>query len=170
MGAQIGAMFGLLLVAVSVAVGLIFGHTAGAGSLCVIAYLCFAFVALGMFTIKVRPESPFARSLLPMDRQVLSMFGLFILTPGAATMYAGLLNVLRMALVVWGAICLWKGTYWWGGFSLGFFAVTSYHVPRLDPYAYLGPRAAKGHEFSRGQLAAIERIVARKEVFNQHGD
>jgi hypothetical protein len=167
MGARIGALFGVVLIVVSIIVGLFGGLVAGAGLLCVLAYFLFVLVVLTMLFTRTPKDAPLMLSLRPDDRMVLKMFNLFIITPGAATLYAGLINILRMALIVWGAICLWKGAYWWGGFSLGYFAITSFHVPRLDPFAYLGPRAAEGHPFSIERLEAIERIRERRELINR---
>lgn len=169
MGAQIGAMFALVLTALSAIVGVFAGAWWGAAVLSALAYLFLFYVILTVVLTRFSPTSLLMVSLRPADRQVAQMFHLFLLTPGASTLYAGLMNVLRFALVVWGIICFFKGYYVLGGTAVAYFVVTTWHSVRLDPYAYLGPRAAKGHAFSIDQLAALERIQARREQLEAGG-
>jgi hypothetical protein len=163
LGAHIGAVIGLILAAASAVVGLIAGAWWGALVLCIMAYLIFSWIILTVVVTRLSSTSLLMVSLTPTDRQVAQMFHLYLITPSASTLYAGLLNVLRFALIVWGVICVLKGQYVLAGVSVVYFGATAWHTVRLDPYAYLSPRAAKGHAFSVDQLAALERIQRRRD-------
>lgn len=164
MGGPIGGFLSIVLTVVAAIVALIFGIWWGTLILCVMAYVLFIIAALSCWMLKPPANSPWYLMLSPHDKEVALMFGLFVMAPGAATMWCGAINVFRMALVVFGAICLYKGLYWLGGLSLVYFAVTSWHVVRLDPFAFVGPQAAKGNAFSIAQIEALRRILEMKEV------
>lgn len=163
MGAPIGTAVGFAGIVLSIIVGLIWGVFWGSTFLCVLAYMAFAFVIGVTASVRMPNQSFFMASLLPKDRQVAKMFSLFVYTPGAATLYAGLLNILRFALIVWSAICFYNEYYVLGWIAVAFFILTAWHVVRLDPVAHLGPRAAKGHAFSADQLTSLQRIRERAE-------
>jgi hypothetical protein len=160
MGAPIGSVLGLAMVAISILIGLFAGAFWGATALNAIAYLFFCYVLVLLYV--TRPTNMLLiASLRPADRGAFAAYHLFIRFPGASTLYSGLLNLLRLALIVWGGIAAWNGHYVVAGISFAYFAITSLYVARLDPFTYMRVAAAKGNEVAIDQLASIERVQHR---------
>jgi hypothetical protein len=157
MGAPIGGILGIIFALVSVVVGLFAGVFWGATTLNVIAYLILLWVVIAIhFTA---PQSKMLLTILgPHLRPPFKAYHLYIRFPAACTLLCGIINVLRIALFVWGAVAAWQGHYVLAGVSIAYSLATALYVTRLDPNAFFAGPASKGHSVARDQLADIERI------------
>jgi hypothetical protein len=157
MGAQIGAFFGLALVIISSIIAIFVGIWWGATLLNALAYLLLVYVILAM--LSTRPKHHLLAVALGLRfRPVFNRYHLFIRTPGASTLYAGAMNALRLALVVFGGLAAWNAYWLLAATSAAYYAITSFLLPRLDPITHLEPAATRGNEFAQQELADLGRV------------
>lgn len=156
MGGSIGAIPGWVFVAVSAVVGFAAGLWWGAAVLNAVAYVYLAYVLLMLLLTKPK-NNLLLVSLGPLLRPTFNRYHLFIRFPGASTMYAGMMNVIRLALLVWAGLAVWQGHYGLAVASGAYFVITAFFVTRLDPLAHFHAAAARGNAVARLELANIDR-------------
>lgn len=161
MGIFVGNFLGL--VAVLVAVG--FGYQSLEFSTYLflgIAYSLWGIFLVMDFATRPRTDTPFCRVLASNERTVYRRYHVAIDFPLAGQVYAGLLNFLRVAGLVWAGLCAWKGFYELAGGAVALFIVTASLIHRNDPWLFLGQRANKGHLKSQAELAELQRLLERR--------
>lgn len=158
MGIFVGNFLGLL--AVLAAVG--FGYE----SLTLSSYLYLG-IAYGLWLIflimdlATRPkvDAPFCRELASNEQVIYRRYHVAIDFPMAGQVYAGLLNFLRVAGLVWAGLCVWKEQYELAGGALVLFIVTASLIHRNNPWLFLGQQASKGQLKAQAELAQLQQLL-----------
>jgi hypothetical protein len=82
--------------------------------------------------------------------------------PLPGQVYAGILNFIRVAGLVFTGLCLWKGLYAQAAGTLAFFLISANLIHRNHPWLFLGQRAEKGHPRAKAELQALEGLMRRR--------
>lgn len=157
MGVFVGNFLGLITVLIAVGVGY--------GSL-VTSTEVFLAIAYGLWLVflithlATRPkiDSPFCRTLESEEQGAYRRYHDAIDFPLAGHVYAGWLNFLRVAGLVYAALCAWKGSYELAGAAVMLFLVTASLIHRNNPGYYLGRQAAQGRAKAITELALFNRV------------
>lgn len=164
MGTAVGNIIALIFIFVSALVGFV-SLAASSITFIVIAYIICIIIMLLNFLSRPAKNSTLSLYLHPQEFLVYQHYHLHFLAPGAAEIYSALLNGLRMAGFVWGALCLWNGLYWLGGISIAYGFITSGLIAKLNPLLYIGNAAKKGNKFAIEQISLIESVREKREMF-----
>jgi len=161
MGIFVGNFLGLLIVSLTVAVG----HESLAK-----AALLFLGTAYGIWllfwimNISSRPkvDAPFCQTLAADDLKLYRHYHTAIDFPLPGQVYAGILNFLRVAGLVYAGLSVWRELYIEAGFAVLFFLVTASLIHRNNPWFFLGQRAEKGHARAKLELQGLHALVTQR--------
>ena len=165
MGATLGNIMALIVIVASGLVGFV-SLEASSITFVMFAYILWILIMLSNVFTKPAKDAPLCKCLSSQEVEVYQRYHLHFWFPGGAQAYSALLNGLRLAGFVWGGLCIWNGLYWLGGLSIAYFFVTGGLILKLNPWLYMGTEAQKGNQVAIEQLALIEAVQAKKEVYN----
>lgn len=165
MGTIFGNLIALLIIIISVVTGL-FSFEYGAIGYASVAYAVWALLWMANFYTKPRRDAPFCSLLTQVEIDAYRNYHTYIWFPGAAQAFSALLNALRLAGLVWAAVCFWKGIPWTGGALVIYFFLVSGLVVRFDPGHYMPPEARKGNRTANEQLTLIKSVQKKREAYN----
>lgn len=166
MGVFVGNFLGLLVVLIAAGVGYPSLVTSTQVFLGITYSLWLIFLIMDTAT-RPNAEVPFFRTLEPAEQRVYRRYHVAIDFPLAGHVYAGWLNFLRVAGLVWAGLCAWKGLYELAGASFLLFLVTASLIHRNNPWFYLGRQAAQGHAKASAELALIQRVFSLRHPDRQ---
>lgn len=171
MGAIPGNILGLLLIIGSALLGFVSFQLA-AIAFVVIAYGTWLMIALlNKATDPGKSHPMYGSVAMPQEQiDVYRHFHISIWFPGAAEVCSALLNLLRLACVVWGILCVIYQFYWLAAPMFAYFFVTSGLIVKMAPMRYVLDGARDGNEFAQSQMQLIQLISEKREVFNRLGD
>jgi len=169
MGTMAGNIFALIFIVVSALVGLV-SLEASSITFVVISYSIWLIILLSNFFTKPSKEVPLCQIMLPREVETYRKYHMYFFASGAAEAYSALLNGLRIAGFVWGGLCIWKGLYWLGGASAGYFFITGGLILKLNPWLYMGGEAQKGNKVAMEELSLIESVQEKREAYNAEQD
>ena len=140
MGVFVGNFLGLIVVLTAVGFG--YGSLEKAS----LIYLGIAYGLWLMFLItdlatRPKEDAPFCQTLEMQERMVYRRYHTAIDFPLAGHVYAGLLNFLRVAGLIWAGLCAWKGFYAEAAGAFLLFIVTASLIHRNNPWMFLGQQA-----------------------------
>lgn len=158
MGIFVGNFLGLLIVTITVALG----HESLAK-----ATLFFLGTAYGVWflfwimniTSRPKANAPFCLTLAPEELKLYRHYHTAIDFPLPGQVYAGILNFLRVAGLVYAGLSLWRELYIEAGFAVLFFLITASLIHRNNPWFFLGQRAEKGHARAKLELQGLHALV-----------
>lgn len=163
MGVFVGNFLGLVVVLTAAGVGY--------PSL-VTSTLVFPGIAYGLWLIvlvidtatRPKADSHFYRGLEPEEQGAYRRYHEAIDFPLAGQVYAGWLNFLRVAGLIFAGLCSWKGLYELAGAAFLLFLLTASVIHRNNPWFYLGRQAAQGNAKASAQLALIQRVFSLRHA------
>lgn len=163
MGNMLGNIIGIVLILIAALLGLASLEAS------VIAFLAIAYgiwLIVLVSNMATRPNEHSAGWLLfsPQEREAYRKYHMHIRLPGAADAYSAVLNTFRFAGVVWAALCLWKGFYWYGGIAMLYFFVSGGLILSLSPLRYMLGPAQKGNDIAVSQLELIESVREKYDI------
>ena len=158
MGVFVGNFLGLIVVLSAVGFG--YGSLEKAS----LIYLGIAYGLWLMFLItdlatRPKEEAPFCQTLEMQERMVYRRYHTAIDFPLAGHVYAGLLNFLRVAGLIWAGLCAWKGLYAEAAGAFLLFIMTASLIHRNNPWMFLGQQANKGHPRAQAELALLQQVL-----------
>ena len=161
MGIFVGNFLGLLIVTITVAMG--YASLAK-------ATLFFLGTAYGIWllfwimniTSRPKADAPFCKTLGPQDLKLYRHYHTAIDFPLPGQVYAGILNFLRVAGLVYAGLAVWRELYIEAGFSILFFLLTASLIHRNNPWFFLGQRAEKGHARAQLELKGLHALVTQR--------
>lgn len=166
MGTMAGNFFGFALIIFSAIIGMIWGVFVGGVSFIALSYALFIFIGLAYYITRPNQGHILMNVLPPAQRDAFKMFHLYIRFPAASTAYSALLNLLRVAGIIWGIWLVIEGHYFVGGACLSLFFTTSLFIVRFDPLRYLTAGAQNGNAIASEQLALIDRVQLRYSLLH----
>lgn len=166
MGTLTGNLLALVVVVISTIIGLIWGLFPGGVVFISASYVLFAIIVMGNYSTRPNDSHTLCSLLPPTQREAFRTYHLFIRFPGASTAYSALLNLLRMAGLVWGIWLIIRGHYIVGALCVSLFASTSLFIVRFDPIRYLLPGIRNGNTIASEQLSLIESVQSRYAHFH----
>ena len=113
-------------------------------------------------TSRPKADAPFCTTLTPEDLKLYRHYHTAIDFPLPGQVYAGILNFLRVAGLVYGGLALWRELYVEAGFSVLFFLITASLIHRNNPWFFLGQRAEKGHARAKLELQGLHALVSQR--------
>ena len=161
MGIFVGNFLGLLIVTVTVA----FGHESLArASLLFLGTAYAVWLLFWIMNITSRPkvDAPFCQSLATEELKLYRHYHTAIDFPLPGQVYAGILNFLRVAGLVYAGLSVWRELYIEAGLSILFFVVTASLIHRNNPWFFLGQRAEKGHARAKLELQGLHALVTQR--------
>jgi hypothetical protein len=161
MGVFVGNFLGLIAVLAAVALG--YGSLEKSS----LIYLGIAYGLWLIFLImdlanRPKENAPFCQTLELPERMVYRRYHTAIDFPLAGHVYAGLLNFLRVAGLVWSGLCAWKGFYGEAAGAFLLFIVTASLIHRNNPWMFLGQQAGKGHPRAQAELGLLKQVLERR--------
>jgi hypothetical protein len=164
-GTIIGNLFAIIPIAVSGLVGLV---SMKASSITFIAVSYTLWLLVCMVDTFTRPSQINSFSLLLTDAEndVYRRYHLHFWFPPAAQAFAALLNVLRFAGFVWGALSVYKGLFFLGGTAIGYYFITGGLILKLYPLLYLSSGARRGNDVAIEELSLIRCVQEKREIYN----
>lgn len=161
MGIFVGNFLAILIVAVTVALG----HESIAK-----ATQLFLGTAYGLWllfwvmniTSRPKADAPFSKTLSSEDLKIYRHYHTAIDFPLPGQVYAGILNFLRVAGLVYAGLSIWRELYIEAGFSVLFFVITASLIHRNNPWFFLGQRAEKGHARAKLELQGLHALVNQR--------
>ena len=160
MGNFLGNLIGLFLILVAVVVSF-FSLQVGVAVAAGIAYLVFVVVSVvervGRPTPELRAKMMLRRGILPTEERsaAFGRYHTFVNFPAAGQLMSALLNILRIAGIVWAILAFWFGHWWSGVANAGCFFVFGGTCLRLDPISYMRTAAESGQAYAIHQLGII---------------
>jgi len=170
MGNFLGNLIGLFLTLVAVVVSF-FSLQIGVAVAAGIAYLVFVIVSVvergGRLTPELRTMMLLRRGILPTEEQIAAFgrYHTFVNFPAAGQLMSALLNILRIAGIVWAILALWYGHWWSGVANAGCFFVFGGACLRLDPILYMRTAAESGQSYAIHQLRIIMSLREATEAW-----
>jgi hypothetical protein len=163
---MIGNIIGTVLILIAALFSFV-SLTASSIAFLVIVYGSWLLV-LGS-NIATRPNQHSAGWLLfsPEEFKAYRKYHMHIRFPGAADAYSAVLNIFRIAGVVWAALCFWNSLYWLGTFTLLYFFVSGGLILALSPLHYMLGPARKGNDVAEAQLELIENVREKHEIITK---
>ena len=166
MGIFVGNFLAILIVSVTVALG----HESIAK-----ATQLFLGTAYGLWllfwvmniTSRPKAEAPFSQTLEPQDLKLYRHYHTAIDFPLPGQVYAGILNFLRVAGLVYAGLAVWRELYIEAGVAALFFVLSASLIHRNNPWFFLGQRAEKGHARAKVELQALHALVSRRHEGNE---
>lgn len=161
MGVFVGNFLGLLVIAVTVA----FGHESLQKATMI--FICAAYGIWLLFLImnlasRPKSDAPFCRELEPADAKLYRHYHTAIDFPLPGQVYAGILNFLRVAGLVYAGLSIWHELYVEAGFAFLLFLISASLIHRNNPWLFLGQRAEKGESRAKAELHALHALVRRR--------
>lgn len=158
MGVFVGNFLGLLVVLIAVGLGYDSLETASIWFLGIAYGLWLLFLVMDIST-RPRFDAPFCLKLESNERMAYRRYHVAIDFPLAGQVYAGLLNFLRVAGLVWAGLCAWKGLYALAGGSVFLFIATANLIHRNNPWFFLGQGSSKGKPRAQAELSLLQRLI-----------
>lgn len=114
--------------------------------------------------LKTRPrlDSDFCKALEADVRPVYRRYHVAIDHPMAGQVYAGILNFLRVAGLVFSGLSAWKGFYVEAGGSFLFFLVSASLIHRNNPWLFLGHQAGRNNTRALTELSVLKALLAAR--------
>ena len=162
MGLMVGNFLGVLIVAGAAAFGFESIELAARIFLAV-AYSIWVLFLIVDLTGRPSPGTPFCQSLEPTELRIYRNYHTAVDFPLAGHVYAGILNLLRVAGLVYTGLCLWKGLYPEAAGSFIFFILSASLIHRNNPGLFLGQMAKKGHPRALQELEGLEGLIQRQQ-------
>ena len=159
MGTMAGNIIGVLLIAVAALAGLI-SLQVSAIIFATICYVLWAFFYASNFMWGGAAGSDFLDRLDQAERKAFKAYNIHIHFSGAGELISALLNILRLAGIVWAGVCAWQEQYIIAGFPIVFFFVSGGLILKTNPILYMGRQAANGNNVAVTQLALIDRVAS----------
>lgn len=161
MGIFVGNFLGLLIVTLTVALGY---ESLTRATLLFLGSAYGIWLLFWILNITSRPKlsAPFCQTLEPPELKLYRHYHTAIDFPLPGQVYAGILNFLRVAGLVYAGLSIWRELYIEAGASILFFIVTANLIHRNNPWFFLGQRAGKGHARAQLELQAINALVTRR--------
>jgi hypothetical protein len=161
MGIFVGNFLGLLIVSVTAALG--YSSLAKATLLFLgTAYGIWLLFWIMNITSRPKVDAPFCKTLSPEDLKLYRHYHTAIDFPLPGQVYAGILNFLRVAGLVYAGLSVWRELYIEAGFSVLFFLITASLIHRNNPWFFLGQRAEKGHARAKLELQGLHALVTQR--------
>lgn len=161
MGIFVGNFLGLIIVSVTVALG--FESLAKATQFFLgTAYGIWLLFWIMNISSRPKADAPFCKTLSPEDQKLYRHYHTAVDFPLPGQVYAGILNFLRVAGLVYFGLCLWRELYIEAGFSALFFLITASLIHRNNPWFFLGQRAEKGHAKAKQELQGLHQLVTQR--------
>lgn len=163
MGNMLGNIIGNVLILIAALLGFV-SLAASAIAFLAIAYGIWLIV-LGS-NMAMRPNEHSTGWLLfsPEEREAYRKYHMHIRLPGAAEAYSATLNAFRIAGIVWAALCIWKGFYWYGALAILYFFISGGLILSLSPLRYMLGPAQKGNDVAEAQLQLIESVREKYDI------
>ena len=161
MGLLVGNFLGLVLILIGVALGydslqltsrLYLGTSYG-------LWLLFLVTNL---TSRPRQDSDFCKTLTADAVSVYRRYHVAIDHPMAGQVYAGILNFLRVAGLVFTGLAIWKGFYIEAGACFLVFLVSASLIHRNNPWLFLGHQAGRSNERALRELDELKKLLASR--------
>lgn len=168
MGIFVGNFLGLIVITLAVALG--YESMAKAALIYLgMAYGLWLLFLVTDFATRPKEDAPFCQTLEGQERSIYRRYHVAIDFPLAGQVYAGLLNFLRVAGLVWAGLCVWKGLYAEAVGSFALFLLTASLIHRNNPWLFLGQQANKGHPRAQAELSLLKTVLERRhgETANQ---
>lgn len=165
MGNALGNIGALLLVIIAAAISF-FSFATGSAIFASAIYAIWLFIWIGDLFTRPPRDTSLALLLSPVELEAYRTYHTFLQFPGAAQALSAFLNLLRLAGIVWGGICLWNGNYWVGGALIAYFFLVGGACLRFDPVRYFIGAAKSGNDVAQHQLVLIERVEKTRAVYN----
>ena len=161
MGLLVGNFLGLVLILIGVGLGydslqltsrLYLGTSYGLWLLFLVANL----------TSRPKQDSDFCKTLTADAVSVYRRYHVAIDHPMAGQVYAGILNFLRVAGLVFTGLAIWKGFYIEAGACFLFFLVSASLIHRNNPWLFLGHQAGRSNERALRELDELKKLLASR--------
>jgi hypothetical protein len=107
-------------------------------------------------------DSDFSRRLEPEELIFYRKYHTAIDFPLPGQVYAGILNFLRVAGLIFTGLCIWKALYPEAAGAFAFFLISAPLIHRNHPWLFLGQRADKGHPRAKTELTALEALIQKR--------
>lgn len=161
MGIFVGNFLGLLIISVTVALGY---ESLPKATQLFLGTAYGVWLLFWIMNISSRPkkDAPFCKTLSPENVKLYRHYHTAIDFPLPGEVYAGILNFLRVAGLVYAGLSLWRELYIEAGLSVLFFLVSASLIHRNNPWFFLGQRAEKGHTRSKLELLGLNALVAER--------
>lgn len=162
MGVMVGNVLGLLILGVALGFGY---ESVEKASLIFLAVAYGLWIIFWIVDLTGRPASdtPFCKALDESELKLYRNYHTAIDFPLAGQVYSGILNLLRVAGLVYSGLCLWKGFYPEAAGSLLFFILSASLIHRNTPWMFLSQMAKKGHPRAVMELQGLEGLMRRQQ-------
>ncbi len=164
MGTKMGNLLALPLIVISALVGFV-SLEASSVTFLGIAYLAWLYVLSTHFFTKPPTDTPMCQRFTAEEIRAYLEYHSYIWHAEGAAIYSSLLNALRFAGLIWGGLCFWKGHYWLGAASIGYYFLSGWLCLKFNPGLYMSDAAQKGNPRAIKELSLIDSIRAKRKLY-----
>lgn len=128
-------------------------------------YLSWVIVLLIHLSTMPNKSCVFCSTLRSDQKKAYRKYHLAIWYSGGAAAFSAILNLFRMAGIIWGGICLWNGFYGIGGGMIAYYFISAFIIAITDPYLYISEAAKKGDDIAQHQYMSLDVVTAKWEDY-----
>lgn len=136
-------------------------------SFIVLSYSIWLIIQLVSLFARPAKSLPFCQSMSAPEVKAYQTYHFYLLRPAASKLMSSMINVLRVAGLVWGVIAIWVGLYWQAGLCIAYFFVAADLIKTLSPWLKMGAKAEKGNKIARKQLYLVDLVQLKMNKYNE---